>query len=181
MLAPLTTGLFALVKIETGDFDTAGKLLDNIVNNPEDPDRLQLTIPEKAVGMYALHQQNFTKALQVSQSVLATLERFGITLFAPDFYYIKAQALIGLDRIADAETILLHSLQTLRNQNQRWYFVKIATLLIELNQSHNLETDITALRDEVTGVVSAIRSNINDEELEGQYLNLTSVKAILNT
>ena len=181
LLAPITAGLFALVKIETGDFDTAGKLLDNIVYNPEDPDRLQLTIPEKAVGVYALYQQNFTKALQVSESVLATLEHFGITLFAPDFYYIKAQALIGLDRIADAETILLHSLQTLRNQNQRWYFIKIATLLIELNQSHNLETDITAIRDEVTGVISNIRSNINDQELEGQYLNLPGVKAILNT
>ena len=129
-----TLGALALIKMGKGEVEKANQLLKNIVYNPERPDRLQFTIPEKAMGYYALFNQDFATALTLSQNVLATIDSLGITIFAPDFYYLKAKAHIGLGDFEEATSTLHQGLELLRSHNQRWYFPQIASLLASVDE-----------------------------------------------
>jgi predicted ATPase len=178
-LIPIAKGTLALVKMAAGDTEAAGQLLNNIPLKPDNPGLMQYFIPEKAMGYYALHQEDFSTALTLSQKMLTFAERQGITLFVPDIFNLQGRALVGLGRLAEARAVLQRALAMLRASDQRWCFLEIAGLLADLEEQAGNEDTAAMLRHEAHTVLDYIIEHIPEDEMRASFVDLPEVKPII--
>jgi tetratricopeptide (TPR) repeat protein len=176
LLIPIATGSSALVKMAAGDIEAAGQLLNSISLKPDNPGLMQYFIPERALGYYALHQEDFSTALTLSQKMLNFTERQGVTLFMPDFFYLHGQALVALGRLAQARTVLQEALATTRTINHRWCFLEITGLLADLEEQAGNEEAAAGLRHEARTILDDIVEHITDGELRDSFTALPDIR-----
>jgi tetratricopeptide (TPR) repeat protein len=143
------TGTLALVHVEMGDMETATELINQL---DYDIDSYQLNIflmVEKAVGLYLLYQEAYSDLLNLTAKIVESLEENGLVCLMPHFYFLQARAFMGLGKSEEARKILRQGLNTAREIKGRRGILKLAGLLVELEEMAGNETAVKQLQTEI--------------------------------
>ncbi len=131
---PNIQGILALIAIQEGKLNEAENII--AANSFKDLpfSLMNFLTPEIAVCYYALKVGNYEEAYTFSDKVLSRLIKQDLRMYSPDFYYIQGQALLGLNRIDEAQVVLEKALNILEETGGRWHLREIASLLADLEE-----------------------------------------------
>ncbi|MCB0179700.1 MAG: AAA family ATPase, partial [Anaerolineae bacterium] len=181
LFLPNAQATLALVALQAGQPAEADHIIASNAFRTLPFSLMNFLTPETVVCNYALHTGNYEEAYTFSGKTLAFLIEQNLRMYSPDFYYIQGQALLGLNRPAEAREALQTALAILRETGGRWQFWEIAALLADVEAQAGNDDIAADLRQEARTVLDTIIDALPEGELRASFVGLPGVQKIVQT
>ena len=125
----------------------------------------------------ALKQDDYERAVTVTDVVLTDLRQFNMRLYIPTVLYIQAQALLGQGQAEAARERLLEAraeAETIGSRRMLWQ------ILLALSKVETDPAEADNLRQQARETVEYIANHIDQDDLRQSFLNLPDVQAALD-
>ena len=127
----------------------------------------------------ALANQQYDRALSLTDRTLSVLEEMGQRVFLPDILRCKGEALFALDRIDEAGKVLAEALAMAENQNSRRAMWPILSVMARHAKHSGDETEAESLRSRARDVIQYIADRAGSPEAGDAYLNSPKVRDLM--
>jgi tetratricopeptide (TPR) repeat protein len=128
----------------------------------------------------ALAKQEGAHAIDVIDGLLVRLDKFKIHSFRSDAIYLKGKALIQLDRVAEARSVLQAARAEAESLGSRRMLWQILAALSEIETEHQHTAEAETLLEQAREIIAYIADHC-PAELRSSFLNLPDVRALQTT
>lgn len=177
--APALLAVRARLSIWHGDLAAAETAVQSLLGEEQSPNPFMVIFYRGVPAQLALAQSRFDDALQHTEDDLATLAELGITRTIPEIQLLRAQALLGLGRLAEARPELLAAHEGALRTQQRRVLWRIQAALATLEATEGRQVEAESLHRQARATVSIIASNITDPDLAASFLSRPQIAAVM--
>ena len=131
---------------------------------------------ESQVGFAA---GKYGEVLVLLDDAISSAENTGMVIALVELWLLKGQALVGLNRVAEATAVLAQARSVAESTGSKKLLWQILGVLYEIEAEQGDISKARALRREAQEVIAFITSQISDAQLKRSFLNSTAVKNIL--
>ncbi len=152
---------------------------------PDKANRLELARSEPILLIFAVAtflllskaDQDYDEMLSAAEQELDLAREGDIALVLPDLQLLQAEALLGLDRLDEAATILYDALEHARSFSARVKLANLLALIMKVEHLRGNETAAAEAREEGLAAVAFIAEHISDPELHEKYMRTDMVRS----
>ena len=131
-------------------------------------------------GDIALANQRYDDALALAERTLATLDEMGQRVTLPDILRCKAEALIGLGRLDEAQAVLDQALTEADTQGSQRALCHLLPALAKLSDLRGLPDKASEFRLRARETVAYISDRTGSDEMRAMFLNSAKIKELMS-